>query len=570
MNTYIKRALCVMAGISVIAASVSAAELDRYEIDENTKTLTLYGTIDGAKQYDDITVQLLKKGKTFDASKVYTGNALNEDFLLFTQVLADQNGGYCISVDMSGEEVGFYNMRVNGKETAKKVFYATTAERAATLEQINQIINPSDGTKTREESINELVALMDLNNEYSDLVGVLNLSADTIFMTRPYGLCEAIYETLKKDGIKDETIVDSINKASYIEAIREGLVHIADYAAALSLDQKYTQAYDRFSEGTKNSFTAKYFKDKNYLTQEQVAEAYKAAVLSASVSSFGGWGDVEYFVTEFGSVVGLNVSAYNALATAKKSQFYDAVLQHGAFSTPESFKVFANAKITELAGSSSVTPSGGSGGGSSYSGGGGIVGSKTEASDPITPQQEEEKIGFTDLDGYDWAKESIALLSEKGIVNGVGENLFDPARHVTREEFLAMLMRAYQITPDNTLPIAFSDVDAAAWYAGYVAVAAEKNMINGISDTSFGVGNEISRQDAAVMAYRIAAANGREFAASDRTGFADHETISDYAAEAVYAMRAAGIINGKDNNQFCPADSCTRAEAAKMICGLIQ
>ena len=27
----------------------------------------------------------------------------------------------------------------------------------------------------------------------------------------------------------------------------------------------------------------------------------------------------------------------------------------------------------------------------------------------------------------------------------------------------------------------------------------------------------------------------------------------------------AGIVNGKDNNSFAPKDTCTRAEAAKMI-----
>ena len=51
--------------------------------------------------------------------------------------------------------------------------------------------------------------------------------------------------------------------------------------------------------------------------------------------------------------------------------------------------------------------------------------------------------------------------------------------------------------------------------------------------------------------------------------FADDAQISDYAKEAVYALRKRAIINGKENNLFAPFDNATRAEAAKVIYGLI-
>ena len=566
MNTYIKHIICTAAALSLTGSAAMAASLDGYEINEAAKTITLHGTVDGAKQYDDITLQLLKKDKNLSDDTVYSGN-ISDDFLLFTQVLADENGGYSITVNMSDEPIGFYIMRVNGKETTKKVFYSTIAEKEKVVEQIKEII-----AKDKETAVKELAELLDLKNEYSTVAGMLNLSEETIFSTQPEGLCEVIYTVLKENGVKTETLVDEINTASYIQAIREGIVDAADYAEKLKLDSVYTAAYKRLGDTVKSGFTSKYLKGKNNLTQPQLSKAYNAAVLDALCDSFGGWGDVEYFMTNFGSAAGINMGTYNSLASGKKSTFYEAALAHGGFGTANNFKVFANSKIAELADSKTTgTPAGGGGGG--YTGGytgGGIGGSKSEDSKPIAPQQEEEKPSFTDLDGYDWAKESIEGLAAKGIVNGVGDGIFDPGRSVTREEFLAMLMRAYSVAPDINEGLSFSDTDTSAWYAGYIAVAVKKGFVTGISDTEFGIGNEITRQDAAVMAYRIAAANGKAFDNSDSTSFADDGAIADYAADAVYAMRNAGIINGRDNNNFAPEQSCTRAEAAKIINLLIK
>lgn len=569
VNTYIKRIICTAAALSLTGSAAMAASLDGYEINETAKTITLHGTIEGAKQYDDITLQLLKKDKNLSDDTVYSGN-ISDDFLLFTQVLADENGGYSITVNMSGEPVGFYTMRVNGEVTQKKVFYSTMAEKEKEVEQIKEII-----AKDKETAVNELVDLLDLKNEYSAVAGMLNLSEETIFSTQPRGLCEVIYTILKENGVKAETIVDEINTASYIQAIREGIVDVADYAEKLKFDSLYTVAYKRLNDTNRKGFTNKYLKGKNNLTQTQLSKAYNGAVLDALCDSFGGWNDVEYFMTNLGSVAGINVGTYQSLASGKKSTFYEAALAHGSFGTVNNFKVFANSKIAELAdsgiGGTGGRPTGGSGSGSGggYTGAG-IGGSKSEDSKPIAPQQEEEKPNFTDLEGYDWARESIESLAEKGIVTGVGDNTFDPGRSVTREEFLAMLMRAYSIAPDINDGLRFRDTDASAWYAGYIAVAVKKGFVTGISDTEFGIGNEITRQDAAVMAYRIAAANGKVFEGIDGAKFTDDEVIADYASDAIYAMRNAGIINGRDDNNFAPEQSCTRAEAAKIINILIK
>lgn len=117
-----------------------------------------------------------------------------------------------------------------------------------------------------------------------------------------------------------------------------------------------------------------------------------------------------------------------------------------------------------------------SGGSSGGKGNGGGVGgyivpnypAKTEDTDKpdeVKPSDSEnndlKKEVFSDI-GSHWAKDYIKELYAEGIVNGVGENCFEPDKKVTRAEFLAMIFRTQQGFKkeyDNT----FSDVSPDAW-----------------------------------------------------------------------------------------------------------
>ena len=51
--------------------------------------------------------------------------------------------------------------------------------------------------------------------------------------------------------------------------------------------------------------------------------------------------------------------------------------------------------------------------------------------------------------------------------------------------------------------------------------------------------------------------------------FADADNIADYAKDAVSKLTAKGIINGYEDNSFRPEGFATRAEAAKILYGLL-
>lgn len=176
---------------------------------------------------------------------------------------------------------------------------------------------------------------------------------------------------------------------------------------------------------------------------------------------------------------------------------------------------------------------------------------------------------FTDLTSVQWAEEQILYLADKGIVNGKGDKIFDPNGNVTREEFVKMLVCAFEIhNPDAVSD--FTDCTGGAWYDSYVASAADKGIVMGRDNGSFGIGQNITREDMSVLVYRmLQSVKGFTAQPTDEV-FDDNASISDYAAEGIYALKNAGYVSGMGNNMFAPKNPCTRAEAAVIIYNVIK
>ncbi len=226
--------------------------------------------------------------------------------------------------------------------------------------------------------------------------------------------------------------------------------------------------------------------------------------------------------------------------------------------------------------------SGGSGSGGGFGGGSSSGGSTpaptsepVESSEPTdvpeATQTPEVPVTseYTDLTGYEWAEESIAALSELGIVNGTGDGKFSPAQNVTRAEFTTMLMRAFG--EDTTAAATtFADVAADEWYTVPIGKAVALGIANGYEDGTFGLNDNITREDMMVMAYRTTTALGIDIPQKKAyDSFVDQGDISDYAVEAVEKMYCAEIINGIGGGMLDPKGYADRAQSAKIIYGLI-
>ena len=169
---------------------------------------------------------------------------------------------------------------------------------------------------------------------------------------------------------------------------------------------------------------------------------------------------------------------------------------------------------------------------------------------------------FNDLYSVPWATEAIEDLASKGVISGKQIGVFAPNDNITRAEFVKILVGAFSLT-DANLNASFADVPQSHWAYKYIATASSKGIVNGIGNGMFGTDSNITRQDIAVLCYRLALSQGASF---DNSGeFADVSVISDYAKEAASNLKGAGIINGKESNNFDPVSFATRAEAAKII-----
>ena len=184
---------------------------------------------------------------------------------------------------------------------------------------------------------------------------------------------------------------------------------------------------------------------------------------------------------------------------------------------------------------------------------------------PTTPVTDVRQI-YDDVVGQnvDWAFEAFVYLYNKGIMVGDGARHVRPNENVTREEFVTLLVKSFGY--DMNVPSAgFEDVYDDTWYAPYVNAAYHAGVVLGVSDTEFGTGQNITRQDMCVLIYRAMEKAGKQLAVGSISGYTDADLIADYAQDAIGAMSAAGILTGTDGGRFDPTGFATRAQAARVI-----
>jgi hypothetical protein len=215
-----------------------------------------------------------------------------------------------------------------------------------------------------------------------------------------------------------------------------------------------------------------------------------------------------------------------------------------------------------------------SGGGAATGGGGPasttITADIDEDATPLATGDEHRSKYFDDVaEGYSWAYREIDALYERGVAEGIGARLFDPASNVTRGDFVLMFVRAFELKADFSDN--FPDVPPEKYYYEAIGVAKALGVAKGYSADEFRPDANISRQEMITLVYRAAAAVGRPFeegSESDTAAFADRDDVAGYAEDAVRALVKAGVIQGSNGN-INPLGFATRAETAVIVYRLI-
>ncbi len=176
-----------------------------------------------------------------------------------------------------------------------------------------------------------------------------------------------------------------------------------------------------------------------------------------------------------------------------------------------------------------------------------------------------EPLPFTDVAESDWFHDAVQYVYDNGLMDGVGEGQFAPNATTNRAMVVTILYRLAG-EPDVSGQSDFTDVASGQWYSNAVAWAAEKGIVNGISETEFAPSGDLTREQLATVLYRYAEDQGYDGSASaDLSGFPDAGDIQDYATEALSWAVAEGLLQGFEDDSLQPQSTATRAQIATIL-----
>ncbi len=178
---------------------------------------------------------------------------------------------------------------------------------------------------------------------------------------------------------------------------------------------------------------------------------------------------------------------------------------------------------------------------------------------------EDVPLNYEFIDGIDF-------VSHLKLMNGTGENTFEPEGYITRGMLVTVLGRLAQINPDDYLAIdggwiKFADVSAESWYSPYIGWAAKSGIVLGYSDGSFKPDAVVTHQQFYVVMQRYMVANLLKFSSIYADGnsiYPDFDQVDSWAQDAALLCGAADIIPSTDG-RLNPFSVLSRGELAHSI-----
>ena len=174
----------------------------------------------------------------------------------------------------------------------------------------------------------------------------------------------------------------------------------------------------------------------------------------------------------------------------------------------------------------------------------------------------DDDLPFDDVRSRDWFYDDVLFVYNKGIMNGVAENLFKPYDTLSRAMIVTILYRMAG-EPVVSGKTAFKDVKANLWYSDAVEWAAANKIVEGYGNGKFGPDDAVTREQLAAILYRYAQTKG--YALAGGLGLNPNGKASAWAKSYVEWAAANDIlVDGLSVDATVNAD---RAEVAAAIRG---
>lgn len=489
-----------------------------------------------AAKNSTVTFTMLKPGVTLDEFMSADNTSIP---VCYREVKADENGKYtvefAIEADADGNLSNTYNIYVGGSE-AKEI------DKIAL-----QYINEGENEVARAALFADDADIPTVISNYGLAFGVRKAMWDLMSQQSYFEEVTNIFKTTNA-----ENDLDKVQKA-----LEKSIAITLHNHSAMGIFDGNIDAFD-IPDSVEKWYAKSYMTDK--------AKTYIDTGISKTITSVGefdkeiaektalkvienadGFGDIKECLKENAELLEIN-----------EKKITDA------FCKSIVGKTYASIAATNIDNFKEKPSSIGGG----TNGGGGISFPDLSVQKPEseTPEQiESVSAAFNDMAEFDWAQEAVNALYAEGVINGKADGVFAPADNVLREEFAKIVLEAVKFEK-LAGDVSFDDVTSNDWYSDFVTQAYLCGIIKGESETTFGSGKNITRQDMAVMCYNALVKKGVLHETSvGELEYADSDDISDYAKIAVGELSTVGILNGDDNNTFKPFDFATRAEAAQMM-----
>ncbi len=168
---------------------------------------------------------------------------------------------------------------------------------------------------------------------------------------------------------------------------------------------------------------------------------------------------------------------------------------------------------------------------------------------------------YSDVEEKDYYYLPVMDLTDRGIINGMTEDSFEPELNLTRGHWVTMLYRAAG-EPEVTEASSFVDVKAGSYYADAFAWAEDMGIVKGVDATHAAPELKVTREEMVTMLYR---ASGEESVDHDLGAYTDVDEISYYAVRAFEWAVAKGYVNGMTPTTLVPQGLAARGQAATIL-----
>lgn len=167
---------------------------------------------------------------------------------------------------------------------------------------------------------------------------------------------------------------------------------------------------------------------------------------------------------------------------------------------------------------------------------------------------------YTDVKAADWYYDAAKYVTDSRLISGEQPYVFGGDETLTRAEVASAL---YNLAGQPKVELAsFTDVPVTHTARKAVAWVAKAGIMQGVGNNKFNPDSPVSREELATLLTRKAKLDGKDVSADGTAigAFTDSASVASWAADGVSYCVKAGLVKGNPDKTFAPQGTATRAE----------